>query len=137
MGVHRPGVLTTWGVLIGVVLTVVACGGSSSSGYTENGKALTFPTFNPFTGADANFGPELRAGCPSAAKVVAAAGGVLGHATVECPIADSRGDPADAVPAAQKLIATTTNLMAILGPSSDEASATVPLFDAAHIPMFG
>lgn len=137
MSVNRPGRPKTWSALIGIVLMVVACGnGSSSTSYVEDGKPLSFPTFNPFTGPDANFGPELRAGCPAAAKVVAAAGGVLGHATLVCPVADSRGDPADAVPAAEKLIATTTDLMAILGPSSDEASATVPLFDAAHIPMF-
>jgi branched-chain amino acid transport system substrate-binding protein len=93
-------------------------------------------TFNPFTGPDASFGPELRAGCPAAARSIAAAGGVLGHTSILCPAVDSRGDPADAVPAAEKLIATTTNLMSILGPSSDEASATVPIFDAAHINMF-
>ncbi len=56
---------------------------------------------------------------------------------VTCKAVDSRGDPADAVPAAESLIATTSGLMGIIGPSSDEASATVPLFDRAHIPMFG
>jgi branched-chain amino acid transport system substrate-binding protein len=126
-----------WGALAGIVVMVAACGTSTNaSTYKENGQPLVFATFNPFTGPDASFGPELRAGCPAAARSIAAAGGILGHATIECPAVDSRGDPADAVPAAQKLIATTTNLMSILGPSSDEASATVPIFDAARIPMF-
>jgi branched-chain amino acid transport system substrate-binding protein len=51
-------------------------------------------------------------------------------------VADTRGDPADAVPAAQKLIATSGNLEAIIGPSSDEASSTIPLFNRAQIPAF-
>lgn len=131
------GRLKSWGVIASMVVLVVGCGTSSSaSNYKEDGKPLVFPTFNPFTGADASFGPEMRAGCPAAAKSVAAAGGILGHKTIECPQVDSRGDPADAVPAAQNLLATTSNLMSIIGPSSDEASATVPIFDAAHIPMF-
>jgi len=78
----------------------------------------------------------MRAGCPAAAKSIMDAGGILGHTTVECPQVDSRGDPADAVPAAQKMLATTNNLMEVIGPSSDEASATVPIFDAAQKPMF-
>jgi ABC-type branched-subunit amino acid transport system substrate-binding protein len=41
------------------------------------------------------------------------------------------------VPAAQSLIATTGGLEGIIGPSSDEATATVPLFNRAHIPMTG
>lgn len=136
MRVSKPGLFTTWSALVGLLLVVVACGGSSGTSYVENGKPLTFPTMEPFTGADASFGPELLAGCPAAAKVIAAAGGVLGHKSIECPAVDTRGDPGDAVPALQKMVATTTNLMAVLGPSSDEASATAPLLEAAHIPMF-
>ena len=41
------------------------------------------------------------------------------------------------MPAAEQLIATTSSLVGVLGPSSDEASATVPLFNRARIPMFG
>lgn len=127
-----------WGTLAVVAITLAACGGTGGSGssYKEDGKALVFPTFNPFTGADASFGPEMRAGCPAAAMSIMNAGGILGHTTVECPAVDSRGDPADAVPAAQKMLATTNNLMEVIGPSSDEASATVPIFEAAKKPMF-
>ncbi len=133
--IRKHGVPWAAGVI--AVLVVAACGSSTSgSNYKENGQPLVFATFNPFTGPDAVFGPELRAGCPAAARAITAAGGILGHTAMQCPAVDSRGDPADAVPAAEKLIATTTNLMSILGPSSDEASATVPIFDSAHIPMF-
>jgi branched-chain amino acid transport system substrate-binding protein len=138
MRINSIGRSRLWGTLAVVVLTLAACGGNGGSGssYKEDGKALIFPTFNPFTGADANFGPEMRAGCPAAAKSIMDAGGILGHTSIECPAVDSRGDPADAVPAAQKMLATTSNLMEVIGPSSDEASATVPIFDAAKKPMF-
>jgi len=97
---------------------------------------LTFASFNPFTGPDASFGPEMQAGCIVAAHLINKSDGVLGH-QVQCLTVDTRGDPADAVPAADKMIATTTNLVGMNGPSSDEALATVPIIDRAHLPMFG
>src|SRR5437879_13056313 len=121
---------------IAAVLVLAACGSSTQGAkpktYTGT---LTFASFNPFTGPDASFGPEMQAGCIVAAHLVNKAGGVLGHQTA-CITVDTRGDPADAVPAAQKMLATTTNLVGMNGPSSDEALATVPIIDRAHIPMF-
>ena len=76
------------------------------------------------------------AGCLTAASAVNAAGGVLGN-KVACSSVDTRGDPADAVTAAAKMLATTSHLFGVLGPSSDEADATAPLINAAKIPMFG
>jgi branched-chain amino acid transport system substrate-binding protein len=112
-------------------LALGACG----SGSTSSGPG-TFAVFNPFSGPDASFGPEQLAGCIPAAAAIQAAGGTPGHKQVSCKVADSRGDPADAVPAARSLI-NTGGLMGLLGPSSDEASATAPLFDHANVPMFG
>ena len=91
--------------------------------------------FNPFSGADASFGPEMVAGCEPAVRLINAAGGVFGH-DFSCLEADTRGDPADAVPAANKMIATNSSLGGILGPSADEALATVPIFEQAKVPMF-
>jgi ABC-type branched-subunit amino acid transport system substrate-binding protein len=124
--------------LLAVLLALAACGshGSTAGGSSGTGP-LTFAVFNPFSGKDASFGPEQLAGCIPAAAAIKTAGGILGHKTVTCKTSDSRGDPADAVPAAEQLIATTSSLVGVLGPSSDEASATVPLFNRAHIPMFG
>ena len=117
-------------------VVVAGCGSTTPSAtprtYTGT---LTFASFNPFTGADASFGPEMAAGCITAANLINAAGGVLGHQTT-CIAVDTRGDPADAVPAADKMLATTQNLVGMNGPSSDEALATVPLIDRAHVPMF-
>jgi ABC-type branched-subunit amino acid transport system substrate-binding protein len=75
------------------------------------------------------------AGCLAGASVVNAAGGVLGN-KVACLPVDTRGDPADAVTAAAKMLATTSHLFGVLGPSSDEADATAPLINAGKIPMF-
>ena len=82
-----------------------------------------------------SFGPEMMAGCLAAATAVNAAGGVLSN-KVACTTVDTRGDPADAVTAAAKMLATTPHLFGVLGPSSDEADSTAPLINAAKIPMF-
>src|SRR5437763_2867270 len=121
-----------------LLLGSVACGShSSTSNSSDTGTGpLTFAVFNPFSGPAASFGPEQLAGCIPAAAAINAAGGILAHKKIVCKTSDSRGDPADAVPAAEQLIATTSSLVGVLGPSSDEASATVPLFNRARIPMF-
>ena len=128
------------GLIAVLAVLVSACGssgGSSSGGVDKGTGKVTFAVFNPFSGPDASFGPEQLAGCTSAAAAIQSAGGILGHKQVGCKVSDSRGDPADAVPAAQQLIASTSGLIGILGPSSDEASATAPLFNRSNIPMFG
>ena len=77
----------------------------------------------------------MMAGCLAAATAVNAAGGVLTN-KVACTAVDTRGDPADAVTGAAKMLATTSHLFGVLGPSSDEADSTAPLINAAKIPMF-
>jgi ABC-type branched-subunit amino acid transport system substrate-binding protein len=134
----RPAPLTVRVSLAALaVILVAACGSTTQSAtpktYTGT---LTFASFNPFTGPDASFGPEMDAGCIVASHLINKAGGVLGHQTT-CITVDTRGDPADAVPAAQKMLATTPNLVGMNGPSSDEALATVPIINRAHVPMFG
>jgi ABC-type branched-subunit amino acid transport system substrate-binding protein len=112
-----------------VALVAAGCGGSGKGG------SLVVGNFNPFSGGDADFGPEMVGGCIPAVRLINSAGGVLGH-SVKCVAVDTRGDPADAVPAASKMIATTSNLVGVLGPSADEAQATVPVIDGSKIPMF-
>ena len=92
--------------------------------------------FNPFTGADGAFGPEMAGGCIPAVNLINQSGGVLGH-QLNCVAVDTRGDPADAVPAAAQLLAITSNLAGVLGPSSDEADATAPIFNDSKMTMVG
>lgn len=128
-------------ILLALALSACGSSGSGSTGGANSAAdsgtgSLQFAVFNPFSGPDASFGPEQYAGCAPAAAAISAAGGVLDHKTVSCKVADSRGDPADAVPAAAQLIASDKSLVGVLGPSSDEAAATVPLFARSKIPMF-
>jgi ABC-type branched-subunit amino acid transport system substrate-binding protein len=121
---------------IGAALTLaVAAACSSASGGGSQPATLVVGEFNPFTGPDAAFGPEMAGGCVPAVRVINAAGGVLKH-RMTCVVEDTRGDPADAVPAAEKMMATQTHLIGVLGPSSDEAIATVPLLNRGRVPMF-
>ena len=96
------------------LLSVAACGSSGGAAAST----LVVGEFNPFTGPDAAFGPEMNGGCVPAIRLINADGGVLGH-HMSCVQEDTRGDPADAVPAAQKMMATETALVGVLGPSSD------------------
>jgi ABC-type branched-subunit amino acid transport system substrate-binding protein len=131
----RTSVLAKMSIACAVGLAVAACGSSGPSSSGQGGGSLVFAEFNPFSGPDAAFGPEMLVACDAASNAINAAGGVLGHKTT-CKGFDTHGDPADAVAAANQMIATTSNLAGVIGPSSDEALATVPILDRAHIPMF-
>ncbi|MGH7757924.1 MAG: ABC transporter substrate-binding protein [Candidatus Dormibacteria bacterium] len=117
------------------LLAVLGSGAALAGPATAAGGPLTVGEFNPFSGPDASFGPEMVGGCLPAIRAINAAGGILGH-KMNCIEEDTRGDPADAVPAAERMIAAVPGLVGVLGPSSDEALATVPILDQAHIPMF-
>ena len=116
-----------------LAVSAAACS-SAQPGGAEN-STLTVAAFNPFSGPDASFGPEMWAGCEAAANAINAVGGVLTH-KVACMSVDTQGNPDYAVTAAAKMLATTPHLLGVLGPSSDEADATTPLINAAKVPMF-
>lgn len=119
-----------------VVLAVAACGGgSSSSGGGLGSGDLLVGVIAPFTGADAGLGPAYYAACLAAAPSINNNGGVGGR-QVKCQQFDTRGEPADAVPAANQMIASNKNLMAVVGCTSDEAATVAPIIDRAHVPMF-
>jgi ABC-type branched-subunit amino acid transport system substrate-binding protein len=132
MGIFRARRGVVLATAVASLTLLSGCGGSATSA----GGPLTIATFNPFSGPDSFFGPNEIAGCFAAARLIDRAGGILGHKTLRCRAVDSRGDPADAVPAARQLLATTSGLVGLLGPSSDEATATVPLFNRAKLTMF-
>lgn len=98
------------------------------------GSPVVMDTFNPFSGPTATYGFYQFSGCPPAAYEINQAGGILGH-PLKCGTVDTRGDPADAVLAAHKMLASTPNLVGVLGPSSDEDLATVSILNTAKMPM--
>jgi branched-chain amino acid transport system substrate-binding protein len=91
--------------------------------------ALTIAAVAPFTGADAALGPKYQTACLAASQAINLAGGIMGK-KVNCKVVDTRGDPADAVPAVRQMYATTSNLTLVVGCTSDEASTVVPVMDA-------
>ena len=93
------------------------------------GKTLSIGVVAPFTGADAALGPKYQVACLAATQQINAIGGILGN-KFTCKTSDTRGDPADAVPAVRQLYATTRNLAFVIGCTSDEASTVVPVFGA-------
>jgi branched-chain amino acid transport system substrate-binding protein len=118
-----------------VVLVLAACGGNTSSGSGLGSGDLLVGVIAPFTGADAGLGPAYYAACLPAALTINNNGGVGGR-KIKCSQFDTRGEPADAVPAANQMIASNSNLMAVIGCTSDEAATVAPIIDRSHIPMF-
>jgi ABC-type branched-subunit amino acid transport system substrate-binding protein len=103
--------------------------GGSSGGGSAKGSSLTIADVAPFTGTDAALGPTYLVSCDAAANAINSAGGVLGH-DFNCKSVDTRGDPADAVPAVHQMFASTSNLGFVIGCTSDEAASVVPVFAA-------
>jgi branched-chain amino acid transport system substrate-binding protein len=126
-----------------VALAAAGCGSSSSSSTASgggssaaaatassapSGSTLTVADVAPFTGPDAALGPTYLVSCDAATSAVNAAGGVLGH-KLGCKTVDTRGDPADAVPAVRQMYASGSPTL-IIGCTSDEAASVVPIFTA-------
>ncbi len=116
-------------------ILLAACGSSSSAGSGLGTGDLLVGVLAPFSGPDANLGPAYYAACLAAQPEINNHGGVGGR-KVNCQKFDTRGEPADATPAASQMVASNSNLMAVVGCTSDEASAVAPIVDRAHIPMF-
>jgi branched-chain amino acid transport system substrate-binding protein len=95
---------------------------------------MTIADVAPFTGTDGALGPTYLVSCDAATQAINAAGGVEGH-NFNCKAVDTRGDPADAVPAVHQMYASGAPSL-IIGCTSDEAASVVPLFAANHTVSF-
>jgi branched-chain amino acid transport system substrate-binding protein len=132
----------TLGAAVAAVLTaaLAACGSGGSSSSTGGGSAaggapLTFADVAPFSGPDAALGSIYLVSCDGATNAINQAGGILGH-KVTCTTADTRGEPADAVPAVGSLFDTAKNLELVIGCTSDEAASVVPIINQHKTVMF-
>jgi ABC-type branched-subunit amino acid transport system substrate-binding protein len=135
-------ILATVLAALALAVGASACGssGSSSSSSTGNasgptGSALTIADVAPFSGPDAALGPTYLATCYGATTAINNDGGVLGH-KLSCKSVDTRGDPADAVPAVNQMFATTSGLALVIGCTSDEAASVVPVINSHNMAMF-
>ena len=126
-----------------LAIALTACGSTKSGTSASNpggsspasGSALTVADVAPFSGPDAALGPTYLASCYGATSAINAAGGVLGH-KLACKSVDTRGDPADAVPAVNQMFATTPSLALVIGCTSDEAASVVPIINAHKMTSF-
>ena len=121
---------------------LAACSSSSSSSgpatggtAAASGSSLVVADLAPFSGPDAALGPTYLVSCDGATQAIDNAGGVLGH-KLTCKGVDTRGDPADAVPATRQMFATTPNLALVIGCTSDEAASVVPVINADKMVSF-
>ena len=110
-------------------------GAGASAGASPTGSPLTVADVAPFSGPDAALGPTYLASCYGATSAINAAGGVLGH-PLTCKSVDTRGDPADAVPAVNQMFASTSGLALVIGCTSDEAASVAPVINAHKMAMF-
>jgi neutral amino acid transport system substrate-binding protein len=108
-----------------------AAGGPAAS---AAGSTLTVADVAPFTGPDAALGPTYLVSCDAATNAIDKAGGVLGH-MLNCKSVDTRGDPADAVPAVRQMYASGAPAF-VIGCTSDEAASVVPIFAAEKTVSF-
>jgi branched-chain amino acid transport system substrate-binding protein len=114
------------------VLVLAACASSSGSGSSSGPVALV--QVGAYTG-DQAFEAQFAASIDyPALYVINKAGGVLGR-QVSLVQVDTRSDPADALTAMDKTIATSSGIAGVLGPDSTSAATLVPLLDNKKLPM--
>ena len=106
----------------------VGFGVAGGSAATAASSTLSVADVAPFTGPDAALGPTYLVSCDAATNAIDKAGGVLGH-MLNCKSVDTRGDPADAVPAVRQMYASGAPAF-VIGCTSDEAASVVPIFAA-------
>ncbi|MGH9109391.1 MAG: ABC transporter substrate-binding protein [Acidimicrobiales bacterium] len=99
---------------------------SGSGGAVNEGIVIAY------TGPVSFEGGAADSGVYPAIHEVNAAGGADGH-KVNIVTEDTRGDPADAVPIVDKLIATTSDLIGVVGPGTATAPTVVPILNSADV----
>ncbi len=103
--------------------------GSSAGGtYT-----VTAGVLHAFTGQNAFFGLNALNSCKAAALNINAAGGVLGH-PLSCAQFDTKGDPADAVPVANRMLVSASHLVMVVGPDGSDIPSVLPVLEQAKVP---
>jgi ABC-type branched-subunit amino acid transport system substrate-binding protein len=118
-----------------VSVGVIACGGgsgTSSGGGTTLGP-VTMAELFPMSGREAFVGQWFQHGAKAAVDDINKNGGVSGGKITE-NLADTGGDPVDAVTAQRKLLTQTPTFE--VGPSSLEIQGVIKDYDPSHLPDF-
>lgn len=111
----------------------VASASAPATSSAPSGEKIVFGDLHPFTGQYASVGTHSFAGAKSAEACINDAGGLLGR-PLHIATGDTVGDPADAVPALNKLL-SVDNAVAIIGPGGLEIGAAQPILDSHKIPF--
>ncbi len=114
-----------------LTLLLAACGGGSGNG-SGSTSPIKVGVIGPFSGFEAFIGPDILKGVQVAVDQINKNGGILGR-QVQIVTADTGGDAVDAVPALRKLI-SVDQVNLIIGPSSIEAMAALPILQQSKIP---
>ncbi|HUZ22135.1 MAG TPA: ABC transporter substrate-binding protein [Streptosporangiaceae bacterium] len=112
----------------------LAASGCASTGAAAGHQPLVVAGVVAFTGSSDFEAQSNEGGLYPAIYAVNHAGGVMGH-QLEYKSVDTKADPADALPAVQQALATTSNLVLVAGPDTSSAPSIVPVLNSAKIPM--
>ena len=107
--------------------------GSGNAGGSGGHFVLSAGVLHAFTGQNSFFGLNAEAACKAAAQQINAAGGILGH-QLACPVFDTKGDPADAVPVTTRMLVSAPHLTMVLGPDGNDIPSVLPLLEKAKTP---
>jgi ABC-type branched-subunit amino acid transport system substrate-binding protein len=129
---HRKVGLAAGLSLAAAVTASAALAGSAAPQHATSG-TITAGVLHAFTGPTAFFGRNASVACRAAASQINAAGGVLGQ-TLNCQNFDTQGDPADAVPVTNQMLATTSNLAMVVGPDGNDIPSVLPLITQSQVP---
>jgi len=120
-----------------ISLLLAACSGNSNGSGSIAQPPIKVGLLGPFSGPEGFIGQNSMKGVQLAADYINAHGGILGR-QVQLITADTGGDVVDAVPAVRKLI-NIDQVSMIIGPTSVEAQAVLPIIQQSKIPdiIFG
>ncbi|MGH7761911.1 MAG: ABC transporter substrate-binding protein [Candidatus Dormibacteraceae bacterium] len=116
-----------------VLAMAAACSTGGSSNGSTNTSPIVMAELFPISGREAFVGQWFQHGAAAAVHDINDHGGVMGRPLQET-LADTGGDPVDAVTAWHKLLLQNPTFMA--GPSSLEIQGVVKLYDPAHLVDF-
>lgn len=126
----RAALAALLGVTAAMALTAGPAFASRANASSGSGP-LTVAGIDPFTGPLAFIGPSVTWGCKAGTYMVNQGGGVLGHHET-CKYSDDKGDPADAVPVANHVLAFEHPTM-LIGPGN-ELPSVLPIYVRDQVP---
>jgi branched-chain amino acid transport system substrate-binding protein len=141
MTLRRHRWLAACGLAAAASITTAGCSSNSSGSASAGGSTgssggtytLTAGVLHAFTGQNAFFGLNAQNSCKAAAEEINKAGGIMGH-PLTCSDFDTKGDPADAVPVANRMLVSASHLVMVVGPDGSDIPSVLPVLEQAKVP---